>query len=136
MRKTPETQKQYRDLLGGMLLVPALNIAAFILTFITVITLFSRYNTLSGLASGTTIIFLFVVGYIQVLYLLPFIIFFYNRGRGEVAKGIIISGSILFLISGSSCFMLMGGGLTLLYTILAVYLIAVISTLVLFLLNQ
>jgi hypothetical protein len=137
MPQTPNTKKQYRDLLGGMLLVPALNIAAFVLLLVAVLILVPQHiNTRSALANGTAVVFLFIVGFIQLLYLLPFVMSFSKKGRMEVVKGMLISGAITLLISGNSCYLFASGGTTLIVTVLAVYIIAIIATLVLFLLSQ
>jgi hypothetical protein len=136
MRKTPQDRSQIRDLLGGILLVPAITIATFILTFLIVLVMFSGWNTPLGLFYGTALFFLFFSGYFQVLYLLPFIIFFSNRRRSEVVKGMVISSVIFYFINANSCFTLASGDPTLVISLLTGYSIAIIVTLVLFLLNR
>jgi hypothetical protein len=137
MRRLPEDKREkFKDLLGGMLLVPLFN--AVILVLVIVAAYFrSPYFSLSAtLFSGETIVVLFCLAFIQVLYVVPLLIYFSIKRRNQVVNGILISFMMMFSIGSSNCFIVLAGGPGLLATILAVYAIGILAVLAMFIVNQ
>jgi formate-dependent nitrite reductase membrane component NrfD len=89
--------RNWRDLIGGIFLVPALNLGFTWLLFL----MQSIFN--SGTIGLIFIISVFWIGIAQFVYLIPFMLFFWRRHRFELVKGMVIGASVTALIN-SACF--------------------------------
>jgi hypothetical protein len=94
--------RNWRDLIGGIVLVPALHLG-FGLLLILLRSLVNRSNILD------IMIFVDIVwlGIAQLVYLIPVVLAFRHKQRFEVVKGISI-GAILTILINGACFSVFG----------------------------
>jgi hypothetical protein len=90
--------RNWRDLIGGIFLVPALHLG-FILLILLMQSIFM--SRALGLIFS---VFLQSIGIAQFVYLIPVMLFFWRRRRFEMIKGIAI-GAILTILVNGACFL-------------------------------
>jgi Na+/proline symporter len=91
--------QNWRDLIRGIFLVPALHIG-FVMLLLLVGTIFDRPKILSSLFD----LLFYWMGISQFVYLIPVILVFRRRRRFEMIKGIAI-GAILTILVNGACFL-------------------------------
>jgi uncharacterized membrane protein YkvI len=94
--------RNWRDLIGGIFLVPALHLGFLLLIVLL--------RSIAGSSSFLEMMFFglfFWIGIAQFLYLIPVMLIFQQRERFEVVKGITIGAVITMLINGA-CFAFIG----------------------------
>jgi Na+/proline symporter len=91
--------QNWRDLIRGIFLVPALHIG-FVMLLLLVGTIFDRPKILSNLFD----LLFYWMGISQFVYLIPVILVFRRRRRFEMIKGIAI-GAILTILVNGACFL-------------------------------
>jgi Na+/proline symporter len=89
--------RNWRDLIGGIFLVPALHLGFILLLWLMV----SIFN--SGTIGLIFSISVFWIGIAQFVYLIPVMLVFRKRNRFEVIKGISI-GIVLTILINGLCF--------------------------------
>jgi hypothetical protein len=92
-------KQNWRDLIGGIFLVPALHIGFVML----VLLLASIFNSPKILSSLFDLLF-YWMGIAQFVYLIPVMLVFRRRRRFETIKGIAI-GAIFTILLNSACFL-------------------------------
>jgi hypothetical protein len=94
--------RNWRDLIGGIVLVPSLHLG-FGLLLVLIRSLISRSSILD------IMIFIDIVwlGIAQLIYLIPVVLAFRHKQRFEVVKGISIGALLTILINGA-CFSVFG----------------------------
>jgi hypothetical protein len=106
--------RNWRDLIGGILLVLASHMGFWLLTFAVFSTIFRSGNVIGTMIGSTIIMANFILGVTQLAYLIPVARYFGRRQRSAVVKGIAIGGVITILLNGS-CYIWgsidFGGGL-------------------------
>jgi hypothetical protein len=91
--------QNWRDLIGGMFLVPTLHLG-FLLLILLLRAIFLGSGFLDMMFSWL----FFGMGIAQFLYLIPVMLVFRRRQRFEVVKGISI-GAILTILVNGACFL-------------------------------
>jgi Na+/proline symporter len=89
-----------RDLIGGIFLVPALNIGFFLLG--SPLMMFVKSDSIIATIIGAAFLF---IGITQFIYLTPLMLKFRREGRFELVKGMSI-GAIITIFLNSACFSL------------------------------
>jgi hypothetical protein len=106
--------RNWRDLIGGILLVLASHMGFWLLTFAVFSTIFRSGNVIGTMIGSTIIMANFILGITQLAYLIPIARYFGRRQRSAVVKGIAIGGVTTILLNGS-CYIWasidFGGGL-------------------------
>jgi uncharacterized membrane protein YkvI len=90
--------RNWRDLIGGIFLVPALHLGFLLLIILL--------RSIAGSSSFLEMMFFglfFWIGIAQFLYLIPVMLIFQQRERFEVVKGITI-GAMFTILVNSACF--------------------------------
>jgi hypothetical protein len=90
--------QNWRDLIRGIFLVPALHLG-FILLILLMQSLF-----MSRLLGLIFLVFFQSIGIAQFVYLIPVMLVFWRRRRFEMIKGIAI-GAILTILVNGACFL-------------------------------
>jgi hypothetical protein len=90
--------RNWRDLIRGTFLVPALHLG-FILLILLMQSLF-----MSRLLGLIFLVFFQSIGIAQFVYLIPVMLVFWRRRRFEMIKGIAI-GAILTILVNGACFL-------------------------------
>jgi hypothetical protein len=90
--------QNWRDLIGGMFLVPALHLGFLLLILLMQSIFMSRALGLIFL------VFFQSMGIAQFVYLIPVGLVYWRRRRFEVIKGITI-GAILTILVNAACFL-------------------------------
>jgi hypothetical protein len=113
MRQSPNPRNHaIREFILGAILVLAMQVIVGVLSFILILGMIGVINnfriptpdaTLIGMAGSP---FLFI-GITQIAYLAPLFIYFTQRGRHEVSKGILLGAIVTFLLN-SACFASLG----------------------------
>jgi hypothetical protein len=93
--------RNWRDLIGGILLVLASHMGFWLLTFAVFSTIFRSGNVIGTMIGSTIIMANFILGITQLAYLIPIARYFGRRQRSTVVKGIAIGGVITILLNGS-----------------------------------
>jgi hypothetical protein len=91
--------RNWRDLIGGIFLVPALHLG-FLLLLLWIQSITGSYPL--GLL---VIMSFYYIGITQFVYLIPVMVFFGWRRRFEVLKGMAI-GAILTILVNGACFLI------------------------------
>jgi hypothetical protein len=93
--------RTWRDLIGGILLVLAAHMGFWLLTFAVFSTIFRSGNIIGNMVGSTLIMANFMLGIIQLVYLIPLARYFHRRQRSAVVKGIAIGAVITILLNGA-----------------------------------
>lgn len=93
--------RNLRDLIGGIFLVPALNIGFFLLA--SPLMMFVKGDSVIAMIIGAAFLF---IGITQFIYLTPLMLKFRREGRFELVKGMSI-GAIITIFLNSACFSLL-----------------------------
>jgi hypothetical protein len=93
--------RNWRDLIGGILLVLASHMGFWLLTFAVFSTIFRSNNVIGNMIGSTIMTANFGLGITQLAYLVPIARYFGRRQRSAVVKGIAIGGVITILLNGS-----------------------------------
>jgi hypothetical protein len=94
--------QNWRDLIGGMFLVPALHLGFLLLLLL----LQSIFN--SRALGLIFLVFSYWIGVAQFVYLIPVGLVYWRRRRFEMIKGITIGAIFTILINGA-CFIFISG---------------------------
>jgi hypothetical protein len=90
--------QNWRDLIGGIFLVPALHLGFLLLTL-----LFGSIFNGASILSMMFFVLFFWTGITQFVYLIPVGLVYWRRRRFEVIKGIAI-GAIITILLNAACF--------------------------------
>jgi Na+/proline symporter len=98
-------KRNWRDLIGGIVLVPVLHLGFGLL----LVLLRSLVNSSNPLPDIIFFINLVCLGITQFFYLIPAVLIFREKQRFEVVKGISIGAMLTILVNGA-CFSFFGTG--------------------------
>jgi hypothetical protein len=90
--------RNWRDLIGGLFLVPALHIG-----FVMLILLIHSIGDYNSVIINILSVECFCMGIAQFVYLIPVMLVYRRRQRFEVVKGISIAAMLTILVNGA-CF--------------------------------
>jgi hypothetical protein len=100
-RSSNNMNRNWRDLIGGILLVLASHIGFWLLTFAAFSTIFRAGNSIGTLIGSALLTANFILGITQLTYLIPIARYFRRRQRSAVIKGIAVGAVITILLNGS-----------------------------------